>query len=139
MGINETVSSLNDSLLRVTTAHRELLKKQQAQEEERKRVDDAIKEGKITIDKAVKAAGVMHHLDTLKSFDSLNMDIFNRIHESRTAYNRYLSTISGNFTENEMAEITNALTIYDGNMVTKMMNRYTQLKNAHDKSIMHGD
>ena len=139
MGINETVSSLNDSLLRVTTAHRELLKKQQAQEEERKRVDDAIKEGKITIDKAVKAAGVMHHLDTLKSFDSLNMDIFNRIHESRTAYNRYLSTISGEFTENEMAEITNALTIYDGNMVTKMMNRYTQLKNAHDKSIMHGD
>ena len=103
------------------------------------RVENAIKNGKNVINNAIKSAGVMHHLDTLKSFDSLNMDIFNRIHESRTAYNRYLSTISGEFTENEMAEITNALTIYDGNMVTKMMNRYTQLKNAHDKSIMHGD
>lgn len=139
MGINETVSSLNDSLLRVTTAHRELLKKQQAQEEERKRVDDAIKEGKITIDKAVKAAGVMHHLDTLKSFDNLNMEIFKRIHESSAAYNRYLTKISGKFSEKEMAEITNALVVYDGNLITKLMKRYNQLKNDYDKTVMQGN
>ena len=137
--INKTVSSLNDSLERVTANHLELLQKQQAQEAERKRVDNAIKNGKIVIDHAIKAAGVMQHLDTLKSFGNLNMEIFKRIHESSVAYNHYLTTISGEFSENEIAEITNALAIYDGNLITKIMNRYTQLKNDYDKSIMQGN
>ena len=64
--INKTVSSLNDSLERVTANHLELLQKQQAQEAERRRVDNAIKNGKIVIDHAIKEAGVMQHLDTLK-------------------------------------------------------------------------
>ena len=137
--INKTVSSLNDSLERVTANHLELLQKQQAQEAERRRVDNAIKNGKIVIDHAIKAAGVMQHLDTLKSFGNLNMEIFKRIHESSVAYNHYLTTISGEFSENEMAEITNALAIYDGNLITKIMNRYTQLKNDYAKSIMQGN
>ena len=136
--INKTVSSLNDSLERVTANHLELLQKQQAQEAERKRVDNAIKNGKIVIDHAIKEAGVMQHLDTLKSFSNLNMEIFKRIHESSVAYNHYLTTISDEFSENEIAEITNALAIYDGNLITKIMNRYTQLKNDYDKSIMQG-
>ena len=139
IGIQETVSSLNDSLDRLTATHLELLQKQQAQEAERKRVDNAIKNGKIVIDHAIKAAGVMQHLDTLKSFGNLNMEIFKRIHESSVAYNHYLTTISGEFSENEIAEITNALAIYDGNLITKIMNRYTQLKNDYDKSIMQGN
>ncbi|MGM9833457.1 MAG: serine/threonine protein kinase [Candidatus Limisoma sp.] len=138
-GINETVLLLSDSLERVTAAHRELLQKQQAQEAERKRVDDAIKYGKIVIDNALKAAGVAQHLDTLKSLDNLNPEIFRRIHEGNAAYNRYLTKISGDFSENEIAEITNALVVYDGNQVRKMMNRYNQLKESHDKTIMQGD
>lgn len=139
IGIQETVSSLNDSLERLTATHLELLQKQQAQEAERKRVDNAIKNGKIIIDHAIKATGVMQHLDTLKSFSNLNIEIFKRIHESGVAYNRYLTTISSEFSENEIAEITNALAVYDGNRITKIMNRYTQLKNDYDKSIMQGN
>ena len=139
IGIQETVSSLNDSLDRLTATHLELLQKQQAQEAERKRVDNAIKNGKIVIDHAIKAAGVMQHLDPLKSFSNLNIEIFKRIHESGVAYNRYLTTISSEFSENEIAEITNALAVYDGNRITKIMNRYTQLKNDYDKSIMQGN
>ena len=139
IGIQETVSSLNDSLEQLTATHLELLQKQQAQEAERKRVDNAIKNGKIVIDHAIKAAGVMQHLDTLKSFSNLNIEIFKRIHESGVAYNRYLTTISSEFSENEIAEITNALAVYDGNRITKIMNRYTQLKNDYDKSIMQGN
>mgnify|MGYP003538780047 FL=1 len=139
IGIQETVSSLNDSLERLTATHLELLQKQQAQEAERKRVDNAIKNGKMVIDHAIKAAGVMQHLDTLKSFSNLNIEIFKRIHESGVAYNRYLTTISSEFSENEIAEITNALAVYDGNRITKIMNRYTQLKNDYDKSIMQGN
>ena len=139
IGIQETVSSLNDSLEQLTATHLELLQKQQAQEAERKRVDNAIKNGKIVIDHAIKAAGVMQHLDTLKSFSNLNIEIFKRIHESGVAYKRYLTTISSEFSENEIAEITNALAVYDGNRITKIMNRYTQLKNDYDKSIMQGN
>ena len=139
IGIQETVSSLNDSLEQLTATHLELLQKQQAQEAERKRVDNAIKNGKIVIDHAIKAAGVMQHLDTLKSFSNLNIEIFKRIHESGVAYKRYLTTISSEFSENEIAEITNALAVYDGKLITKMMNRYTQLKNDYDKSIMQGN
>lgn len=139
MEFHETVSSLNDSLERTTATLLELSQKQQAQEAERKRVDNAIKNGKIVIDNAIKAAGVMQHLDTLKSFSNLNMEIFERIHESSVAYNRYLTKISGEFSENEIAEITNALAVYDGSLITKMMNRYTQLKNDYDKSIMQGN
>ena len=139
IGIQETVSSLNDSLEQLTATHLELLQKQQAQEAERKRDDNAIKNGKIVIDHAIKAAGVMQHLDTLKSFSNLNIEIFKRLHESGVAYNRYLTTISSEFSENEIAEITNALAVYDGNRITKIMNRYTQLKNDYDKSIMQGN
>ena len=103
------------------------------------RVENAIKNGKNVINNAIKSAGVMHHLDTLKSFDNLNMEIFKRIHESGVAYKRYLTTISSEFSENEIAEITNALAVYDGNRITKIMNRYTQLKNDYDKSIMQGN
>ena len=139
MEFHETVSSLNDSLEQTTATLLELSQKQQAQEAERKRVDNAIKNGKIVIDNAIKTAGVMQHLDTLKSFSNLNMEIFKRIHESSVAYNRYLTKISGEFSENEIAEITNTLAVYDGNLITKMMNRYTQLKNDYDKSIMQGN
>ena len=139
IGIQETVSSLNDSLEQLTATHLELLQKQQAQEAERKRVDNAIKNGKMVIDHAIKKAGVMQHLDTLKSFSNLNIEIFKRIHESGVAYKRYLTTISSEFSENEIAEITNALAVYDGNRITKIMNRYTQLKNDYDKSIMQGN
>ena len=136
MGVHDTVSSLNARLERVSAAHMELLQKQQAQEAERMRIDNAIANGKKVIDNAIKSTGVMHHLDTLKSLVNLNIELFNRIHESSAAYNRYLMEIRGNFSENEMAEITNALVVYDGNLTTKILNRYNQLKKDYDKSIM---
>ena len=136
MGVHDTVSSLNARLERVSAAHMELLQKQQAQEAERMRVNNAIANGKKVIDNAIKSTGVMHHLDTLKSLVNLNIELFNRIHESSAAYNRYLMEIRGNFSENEMAEITNALVVYDGNLTTKILNRYNQLKKDYDKSIM---
>ena len=87
-------------------------------------LDNAITNGKHVIDNAIKSAGVMYHLNTLQSFDYLNMEIFKRIHDNSAAYNRYLTEIRGNFSDNEMAEIANALVVYDGNLITKMIFRY---------------
>ncbi len=137
-GIHEAVSSLNDSLERITASYQELLDRQQNQDRERKRVDDAIKEGKAVVDRAYRATGVLQHLDTLRDFKHLNMDIFNRIHEGGSASNQYLGRIRGEYSENEMAEITNALVVYEGNQMKRIMSRYNELKEAHDKAIMQG-
>ena len=134
----EKVMSLNDSLEQVTAAHEELLQKQHKQDEQRERIDHAIKEGKDIIDKALAAAGVGLHLDTLRNLDDLNMDVFNRIFDGSTAYNQYLARIRGEFTENEIAEIANVLIDYEGERTKKTMNRYNELKEAHDKAIMQG-
>ena len=136
--IQATVSSLNDSLEHVTTAHQELRQKQQDQEAKRKRIEDAIINGKNAIDKALQAAGVKQHLDTLKNIEYLRMDVFNRIYDGGDASNQYLKEISKGYSENEMAEITNALVIYNGNKTKELMTRYAKLKEAHDKTIMQG-
>ena len=139
IGIHETVASLNDSLVGVTATYQELLEKQQRQDKKRGRVDAAINEGKTAIDRAYRAAGVARHLDTLSNLAYLNMNIFNRIHDGDAARNQYLDKIRNEYSENEMAEITNALVVYNGNRMKNLVMRYTKIKEEYDKAIMQGD
>ena len=73
------------------------------------------------------------HLDTLKNFAYFRNDVFGRINNETC--NQYLKTISKDFTENEMAEITNALLTYEGNKGKELTDRYLKLKEAYDKAI----
>lgn len=95
--------------------------------------DDAIADGKVLIDKAMQEAGLAQHLDTLQSLKYLRMDLFERIHDGSNAYQQYLNKISGEYSESELAEIANALTIYEGNKTKQIVTRYNQLKEAYDK------
>lgn len=137
--IQSTESSLNDSLEKVTTAYQKLQQKQQTQDAKRKRIEDAIAKGRTIIDKAMHAAGVKQHLDTLKNFVYFRQDVFGRINDVYETCNQYLKTISKDFTENEMAEITNALLTYEGNKGKKLVDRFTKMKEAYDKAIMQGN
>ena len=137
--IQGTESSLNDSLEKVTTAYQKLQQKQQTQDAKRKRIEDAIAKGRTIIDKAMHAAGVKQHLDTLKSFVYFRQDVFGRINDVYETCNQYLKTISKDFTENEMAEITNALLTYEGNKGKELVDRFTKMKEAYDKAIMQGN
>lgn len=137
--IQGTVSSLNDSLGKVTTAYQKLQQKQQAQDAKRKRIEDAIANGKTIVDQTMQTAGVKQHLDTLKNFVYLRQDVIGRISDVYDACNKYLKTISRDYTENEMAEITNALLIYESNKGKELMDRYTKMKEAYDKAIMQGN
>ena len=137
--IQGTESSLNDSLEKVTTAYQKLQQKQQTQDAKRKRIEDAIAKGRTIIDKAMHAAGVKQHLDTLKNFVYFRQDVFGRINDVYETCNQYLKTISKDFTENEMAEITNALLTYEGNKGKKLVDRFTKMKEAYDKAIMQGN
>lgn len=132
-------ASLNDSLEKVTTAYQKLQQKQQTQDAKRKRIEDAIAKGRTIIDKAMHAAGVKQHLDTLKNFVYFRQDVFGRINDVYETCNQYLKTISKDFTENEMAEITNALLTYEGNKGKELVDRFTKMKEAYDKAIMQGN
>jgi hypothetical protein len=137
--IQTTVSSLNDSLAQVVASHHSLQQRQQTVEAERQRIEKAIADGERVIDRALLAAGVKQHLDTLSSLQYLRMDVFNRMNDGGKAYNDYLKAIGARFSESEMAEITNALTVYNGNRIKEMINRYTKLKETYDKAIMQGN
>lgn len=137
--IQNTESSLNDSLEKVTTAYQKLQQKQQTLDAKRKRIEDAIANGRTIIDKTLHAAGVKQHLDTLKNFVYFRDDVFGRIGDVYETCNQYLKTISKDFTENEMAEITNALLTYEGNKGKELVDRFTKMKEAYDKAIMQGN
>lgn len=137
--IQNTESSLNDSLEKVTTAYQKLQQKQQTLDAKRKRIEDAIANGRTIIDKTLHAAGVKQHLDTLKNFVYFRDDVFGRISDVYETCNQYLKTISKDFTENEMAEITNALLTYEGNKGKELVDRFTKMKEAYDKAIMQGN
>ena len=104
-----------------------------------KKVDDAIVNGKAVIDKAIQEAGVAQHLDTLQSLMYLRTDFLERLQDGNHAYQQYLKEIGGEYSESELAEITNALMIYDGEKTKPIVTRYNQLKEEYDKEIMQGD
>ena len=130
--VHATVSSLNDSLERVTADYQMLLQKQKTQEAERKRVEDAIATGKAMIDKALQNSGLKQHLDTVKDLVYFNNEIFLRIFDMK-AENEYLNKIRGQFTENEIEEITNTLLFYRGHKQEEFTKRYNQMKAAYDR------
>lgn len=137
--IQNIESSLNDSLEKVTTAYQKLQQKQQTQDAKRKRIEDAIANGKTIVDRTMQTTGVKQHLDTLKNFVYLRQDVIGRISDVYDACNKYLKTISRDYTENEMAEITNALLTYEGNKGKELVDRFTKMKEAYDKAIMQGN
>ena len=137
--IQTTVSSLNDSLAQVVASHHSLQQRQQEVEVERQRIEKAIADGERVIERALLAAGVTQHLDTLSSLLYIRMDVFNKMNDGGKACNDYLKAIGARFSESEMAEITNALTVYNGNRIKEMINRYTKLKETYDKAIMQGN
>lgn len=103
------------------------------------RVDDAISNGKAVIDKAIQEGGIAQHLDTLQNMLYLRRDFAERLQDGSNAYKQYMKEIDGKFSEKELAEITNALMIYDGELTKQIVIKYNQLKEAYDKQFVQGD
>lgn len=110
-----------------------------AQSFKNKRVDDAIANGKAVIDKAIQEAGVAQHLDTLQTLKYLRTDFLDRLQDGNNAYQQYLKEIGSEYSESELAEIANALMIYDGEQTKPIVTRFNQLKEEYDKAIEQGD
>lgn len=123
-----SIDQLNDSLEHLAVVHQNMKNAQKETETKQKRLRDAINNGEAVIDDALKATGVWRHLDTLSAKRYCNIDMFDCIMKSATAYNDYLERIKGDFTDAEMAEITNALVVYNGERIKIIDNRINGVK-----------
>ena len=104
-----------------------------------KPVDDAISNGKAVIDKTIQEGGIVQHLDTLHDLRYLRTDFAERLQDGSNAYKQYMKEIDGKFSKKELAEITDALMIYDGELTKQIVIKYNQLKEEYDKQFVQGD
>ena len=91
------------------------------------------------IDKAIQEGGIVQHLDTLQNMLYLRRDFAERLQDGSNAYKQYMKEIDGKFSEKELAEITDALMIYDGELTKQIVIKYNQLKEEYDKQFVQGD
>lgn len=137
--LKSIIGQLSDSLEKVTMMHRHLKDEQERKATGHKRVEDAIANGKNAIDRAYKDVGIKQHLDTLSDLRYLRDDIFSKINERIDAKNNYLKSIRKGFTENEITEITNALTVYQDNIELQISKQINKIQEKYDREITQGD
>lgn len=84
-------------------------------ENNRNRIDSTIKEGTKIIDTAYDKIGMEERLDTCTQYSYIDEEY--RIHflDGSHAANKFIDSIRPYFTDTEMYEITNAITIHNGN------------------------
>ena len=133
--MKKTIEQLNDSLAKVIAAYQLLKDKQEYQVVERVRVENAIAQGKTEIDRAMKNTGIKQHLDTLSNFAYLRHDFMSRFNDGVVANNQYIKRIRKDFTEDEMAEISYALTFYYSTLQENLIKRYNTMKEAYDSQF----
>lgn len=99
------------------------------------RIERTIKEGMAKIDLAYELAGVDEKLDTCTHYKYIEKDIQNHLFDGSNAINAYLDSIRPTFTEIELFEITNALTIHNGNRTMRWTKKLEELVTKVHKGL----
>ena len=107
----------------------------QRMESKRIRIERTIKEGMAKIDLAYELAGVDEKLDTCTHYKYIEKDIQNHLFDGSNAINAYLDSIRPTFTEIELFEITNALTIHNGNRSMRWTKKLGELVTKEHKGL----
>lgn len=123
-----SINKLNDSLANLSLVHQDMKNGLKEKDAKQKLMRNAISKGKAVIDDALKATGVWQQLDTLSAKRYCNIDMFDCIMKSGKAFNDYLEQIRSGFTDEEMAEITNALAVYNGERINYIDNKIKEIK-----------
>lgn len=123
-----SINKLNDSLANLSVVHQDMKNGLKEKDAKQKLMHNAISKGKAVIDDALKATGVWQQLDTLSAKRYCNIDMFDCIMKSGKAFNDYLEQIRSGFTDEEMAEITNALAVYNGERINYIDNKIKEIK-----------
>ena len=84
-------------------------------ENNRNRIDSTIKEGTKIIDTAYDKIGMEERLDTCTQYSYIDEEYRTHFLDGSHAANKFIDSIRPYFTDTEMYEITNAITIHNGN------------------------
>lgn len=123
-----SIDKLNDSLANLSVVHQKMKNELKETDAKQKRVHDAISKGKTVIDDALKSTGVWQQLDTLSAKRYCNIDMVDCVMKSGKALNDYLERVKSDFTDDEMAEIINALAVYNGERINFIDNKINKIK-----------
>lgn len=123
-----SIDKLNDSLANLSVVHQKMKNELKETDAKQKRVHDAISKGKTVIDDALKSTGVWQQLDTLSAKRYCKIDMVDCVMKSGKALNDYLEQIKSDFTDDEMAEIINALAVYNGERINFIDNKINKIK-----------
>ena len=123
-----SIDKLNDSLANLSVVHQKMKNELKETDAKQKRVHDAISKGKTVIDDALKSTGVWQQLDTLSAKGYCKIDMVDCVMKSGKALNDYLEQIKSDFTDDEMAEIINALAVYNGERINFIDNKINEIK-----------
>ena len=123
-----SIDKLNDSLANLSVVHQKMKNELKETDAKQKRVHDAISKGKTVIDDALKSTGVWQQLDTLSAKRYCKIDMVDCVMKSGKALNDYLEQIKSDFADDEMAEIINALAVYNGERINFIDNKINKIK-----------
>jgi serine/threonine protein kinase len=123
-----SIDKLNDSLANLSVVHQKMKNELKETDAKQRRVHDAISKGKTVIDDALKSTGVWQQLDTLSAKRYCKIDMVDCVMKSGKALNDYLEQIKSDFTGDEMAEIINALAVYNGERINFIDNKINKIK-----------
>lgn len=123
-----SIDKLNDSLANLSVVHQNMKNELKETDAKQKRVHDAISKGKTVIDDALKSTGVWQQLDTLSAKRYCKIDMVDCVMKSGKALNDYLERVKSDFTDDEMAEIINALAVYNGERINFIDNKINKIK-----------
>ena len=123
-----SIDKLNDSLANLSVVHQKMKNELKETDAKQKRVHDAISKGKTVIDDALKSTGVWQQLDTLSAKRYCKIDMVDCVMKSGKALNDYLERVKSDFTDDEMAEIINALAVYNGERINFIDNKINKIK-----------
>lgn len=123
-----SIDKLSDSLANLSVVHQKMKNELKETDAKQKRVHDAISKGKTVIDDALKSTGVWQQLDTLSAKGYCKIDMVDCVMKSGKALNDYLEQIKSDFTDDEMAEIINALAVYNGERINFIDNKINKIK-----------
>lgn len=123
-----SIDKLSDSLANLSVVHQNMKNELKDADARQKRMHDCISKGKTVIDDALKSTGVWQQLDTLSAKGYCNIDMVDCVMKSGKALNDYLEQIKSDFTDDEMAEIINALAVYNGERINFIDNKINKIK-----------
>lgn len=123
-----SIDKLSDSLANLSVVHQKMKNELKETDAKQRRVHDAISKGKAIIDDALKSTGVWQQLDTLSAKRYCKIDMVDCVMKSGKALNDYLEQIKSDFADDEMAEIINALAVYNGERINFIDNKINKIK-----------